>query len=120
MTMFFNAVGCMLVCLDDKKMHPSVMSVATSTIVDIPVHAISYTSADKHNKRIFAFVANSKEKNVMQCYVFESKRAKVQCDAIKHSFVVSASPHTTAATVGCTMHTVIMSAQKLTSACVGR
>eukprot|EP00041_Stephanoeca_diplocostata_P034701 m.1196997 g.1196997 ORF g.1196997 m.1196997 type:complete len:1210 (-) comp24565_c0_seq1:1893-5522(-) len=75
--------------IDDKKMHPSVMTVATSTIVDVPVHAISYTSSDKHNKRIFAFVANSKEKDIMQCYVFETKRAKVQCDAIRHSFVVA-------------------------------
>eukprot|EP00040_Diaphanoeca_grandis_P034240 m.211769 g.211769 ORF g.211769 m.211769 type:complete len:1090 (+) comp33110_c1_seq1:114-3383(+) len=82
-----------------KKLDDRVYNVATKTLVDIPIQMISYTSSDRQNRKIFAFVANNGTKvkakgdtgpiKKMLCHIFETKRAKLLTEAVKKSFLVA-------------------------------
>jgi len=78
---------------DKKKLDSSVYNVASKTVVDIPIQMISYTGSDRNNRKIFAFVANNanskKADKKMLCHVFETKKAKQLCEAVKKSFLVA-------------------------------
>jgi hypothetical protein len=78
---------------DKKKLDPAVYKEVTDIIEDIPISQISYTGSDKTNKKIFAFIANNKKAGSadaqMKVYIFETKKAKALCEAVKESFVVA-------------------------------
>ena len=78
---------------DKKKLDPAVYTEVTDMIEDIPISQISYTGSDKTNKRAFAFIANNKKAGSadaqMKVYIFETKKAKALCEAVKESFVVA-------------------------------
>lgn len=77
---------------DKKRLDPSVFKEVTKVIKDIGIQSISYTGSDKANKKVFAFIANNPSKHRgsdMNVYVFETKKARHLCEAVKESFIVA-------------------------------
>lgn len=53
---------------------------------------ISYTGSDKSNKRVFGFIATRKpggKKGQLTAYLFDTKKSRALCEAVKESFVVA-------------------------------
>lgn len=74
--------------VESSKIPECVMTEATKTTLDSPVHTVSYTGQHPTQQKVFGYVANDRDGKMM-VHIFESHRAKALCDAVKKSFSVA-------------------------------